>query len=113
MQARDEGAWEFKICVTKKQAPVPGVPKVGQLIAAATTVPPPEAVLRELRVRKAGARNKHGVGQAIGQSVKIVSAVILCAGLLADSSGLCNEAGVLGAMVAVDATIWVFKVARS
>ena len=39
---------KFKICVTKKQAPVPRVPKVSQLIAAATTVPPPEAVLRKL-----------------------------------------------------------------
>ena len=39
---------KFKICVAKKEAPVPRVPKVSQLIAAATTVPPPEAVLRKL-----------------------------------------------------------------
>ena len=34
--------------MTKKQAPVPRVPKVSDLIGAATTVPPPEAVLRKL-----------------------------------------------------------------
>ena len=39
---------KFKICVTKKQAPLPRVPKVSDLIGAATTVPPPEAVLRKL-----------------------------------------------------------------
>ena len=44
----DERPCKFKICVTKKQAPLPRVPKVSDLIGAATTVPPPEAVLRKL-----------------------------------------------------------------
>ena len=52
------------------------------------------------------------MGQAIGQSVKAASAVILCAGLLADSSGLWDEADVLKAMAAFDATMWWFKVRR-
>ena len=39
---------KFKICVTKKQAPVPRVPKVSQLIGAAIRVPPPEAALQKL-----------------------------------------------------------------
>ena len=68
-------------------------------------------VLTRLRTEKA--LNEHGVGQAVGQSVKTASAVILCAGLQARSSELRTEADVLGAMAAFDATMWVFEVERS
>ena len=60
------------------------------------------ALLTQLRL--VNALNKHGAGQAVGQSVKTASAVILCAGLQARSSELRTEADVLGAMAAFDAT---------
>ena len=49
-------------------------------------------------------------GEAVEQSVKIASAVILCTGLLAESSGISNEVDVLGIMEAFDATMRLFTV---
>ena len=66
------------------------------------------AVLTRLRAVKA--LNQHGVGQAVGQSVKTASAVILCAGLQAGPSELRTAADVLRAMAAFDATEWFIKV---